>query len=105
MSIVECGYQRDFEKKLIVPIFQLLYQILGHVYEYHYDTICELEEEPHLNGLLAHFITFGREFSLFPTIDASVLGALTDRLFPPSASGSPGAPEMCVRRVSESEAS
>lgn len=88
-----------------MPIFQLLYHVLGHIYEYHYDYICELEEEPHLNALAAHFMTFGREFGLFPTIDVSVLSGFADRLFPPSRSGSPCPPDLSVRRASDPEVS
>jgi hypothetical protein len=81
---VENGYPAGFEKRLVCPIFQLLFHVFAHIYEFHYCQIVELGEEPHLNALLSHFITFGREFGLFPAIDLGPLGALVDRLFPPA---------------------
>lgn len=69
---------------MVSPIFQLLFHVFAHIYEFHYGQIVELGEEPHLNALLSHFITFGREFGLFPSVELGPLGALVDRLFPPA---------------------
>lgn len=79
---LEDGYPAGFEKKLVCPIFQLLFHVFAHIYEFHYTQIIDLGEEPHLNALLSHFITFGREFNLFTAVDLGPLGALVDRLFP-----------------------
>lgn len=42
-----------------------------------------MELEPYLNGLLAHFLSFGREFGLFPGLELEPLSKFVDRLFPP----------------------
>lgn len=47
---------------IIKLIFTCLYRILSHIYFCHYDHVCALGEEAHLNTLFAHFMTFAIEY-------------------------------------------
>jgi len=82
-------------------MFHLLYQIFAHIYESHYQQVIDLGEGPHLNALLAHFITFGREFKLFISLDVTPLSALVDRLFPPESATAIQTTNLAVRRLSQ----
>lgn len=45
-------------------IFTCIYRIISHIYFCHYDHVCTLVEEAHLNTLFAHFMTFAIEYPL-----------------------------------------
>jgi MOB kinase activator 1 len=49
---------------IIRRIFGQLFRLFAHIYHHHYDKILSLHEEPHLNSLFAHFISFAKEFDL-----------------------------------------
>lgn len=56
-------FPTDF-KELVKRIFGQLFRLFAHIYHHHYDKILSLHEEPHLNSLFAHFISFSKEFDL-----------------------------------------
>lgn len=99
---VEDKYPTEFERKVITPIFQLMYHVFAHIYEFHYDRITELGEEPHLNALMSHFICFGRSFKLFPSVDVEPMAALVNRIFPFQPESEENL-ELDVRRPSQSK--
>ncbi|KAI8374896.1 Mob1/phocein [Blakeslea trispora] len=72
---------RDFPQDfpfLIRRIFEQLFRLFAHIYYHHYDKILSLHEEPHLNSLFAHFISFAREFDLLNRKEIHPLQELID---------------------------
>jgi len=65
-------FPRDFLEK-IKQIFKRLLRVYAHIYYSHFEEICSLEEEPHLNTCFIHFYFFIREFDLVDKKDQSVL--------------------------------
>ncbi|KAI8098225.1 Mob1/phocein [Gilbertella persicaria] len=63
---------------LIKRIFGQLFRLFGHIYHHHYDKILSLHEEPHLNSLFAHFISFAQEFDLLEKKEIQPLQELMD---------------------------
>ncbi|KAI8988884.1 Mob1/phocein [Pilobolus umbonatus] len=63
---------------LIKRIFAQLFRLFAHLYHHHYDKILALHEEPHLNSLFAHFISFSKEFDLLDKKEMQPLQELID---------------------------
>ena len=45
-------------------IFRRLFRVYAHIYHSHFNQVCELGEEAHLNTLFKHFIFFSHYFKL-----------------------------------------
>ncbi|CEP09783.1 hypothetical protein [Parasitella parasitica] len=74
---------RDFPREfpqLIRRIFGQLFRLFAHIYHHHYDKILCLYEEPHLNSLFAHFISFAKEFDLLEKKEIQPLQELIDAM-------------------------
>ena len=99
-DLADTCYPKDFEIKYIRPIFTLLYYVLAHIYEAHFNSVLELTEDGHLNAVLCHFLAFSKEFSLLPGFDTSRLIELQAKLFPPKL-GSMGSANLSIRRLSD----
>jgi hypothetical protein len=72
---------RDFPREfpqLVRRIFGQLFRLFAHIYHNHYDKILSLFEEPHLNSLFAHFISFAKEFDLLDKKELIPLQELID---------------------------
>ncbi|CAO0794582.1 unnamed protein product [Mucor circinelloides] len=72
---------RDFPREfpqLVRRIFGQLFRLFAHIYHHHYDKILSLHEEPHLNSLFAHFISFAKEFDLLEKKEIQPLQELID---------------------------
>eukprot|EP01087_Luapelamoeba_hula_P012831 TRINITY_DN3624_c0_g1_i3.p1 TRINITY_DN3624_c0_g1~~TRINITY_DN3624_c0_g1_i3.p1 ORF type:complete len:235 (+),score=41.84 TRINITY_DN3624_c0_g1_i3:206-910(+) len=61
-------------------IFKRLVRVYAHIYYSHYEEICALEEEPHLNTCFMHFFFFIREFNLVDKKDFEPLQQLIENL-------------------------
>ena len=48
----------------IRKIFRRLFRVYAHIYHSHFNKVCELGEEAHLNTLFKHFIFFSHYFNL-----------------------------------------
>lgn len=99
----EKPYPREFERTLIRPIFTLLYYILAHIYEFHFEAVTELAEESQLNAVFCHFVAFSKEFGLLQGIDLEPLDSLYRKYFPKGASSSDANSDggLAVRQCSE----
>lgn len=71
-ATAEMPFPRNF-LELIKQIFKRLLRVYAHIYYSHFEEICSLEEEPHLNTCFLHFYYFIREFELVEKKDQSVL--------------------------------
>lgn len=72
-------FPKDFIQ-LIGRIFGQLFRLFAHIYHHHYDKIISLREEPHLNSLFAHFISFAKEFDLLDKKEIQPLQDLVDAM-------------------------
>ncbi|GAA5812301.1 hypothetical protein MFLAVUS_005752 [Mucor flavus] len=72
-------FPRDFIQ-LVRRIFGQLFRLFAHIYHHHYDKILSLHEEPHLNSLFAHFISFAKEFDLLDKKEIQPLQELIDTM-------------------------
>lgn len=72
-------FPRDFTQ-LVSRIFGQLVRLFAHIYHHHYDKIISLHEEPHLNSLFAHFISFAKEFDLLDKKEVLHLQDLVDAM-------------------------
>ncbi|CAO3626727.1 unnamed protein product [Mucor hiemalis] len=70
-------FPKDFPQ-LVKRIFGQLFRLFAHIYHHHYDKILSLYEEPHLNSLFAHFISFTKEFDLLDKKEIQPLQELID---------------------------
>jgi len=68
-------FPRDFLDK-VKQIFKRLLRVYAHIYYSHFEEICSLEEEAHLNTCFIHFYYFIREFDLVDKKDLLPLDAL-----------------------------
>lgn len=105
--LIEKPYPREFERTLIRPIFTLLYYILAHIYEFHFEAITDLGEESQLNAVFCHFMAFSKEFGLLQGIDLEPLDSLYRKYFPKGASSSDANSDggLAVRQSSEENVS
>ena len=60
-------------------IFRRLFRVYAHIYHSHFNQVCDLGEEAHLNSLFKHFIFFVREFDLVDEKQLEPLKALITR--------------------------
>jgi MOB kinase activator 1 len=49
-------------------------RVFAHIYHAHFHQILHLRSESHLNSLMAHFLAFGREYTLLDTKDFYMAG-------------------------------
>lgn len=56
-------------------ILKRLFRVYAHIYHSHFEKVCQLEEERHLNTSFKHFTFFIKEFNL---IDAKELAPMAD---------------------------
>ncbi|KAI9254672.1 Mob1/phocein [Sporodiniella umbellata] len=74
----------DFPKEvatIIKRMFVEMFRLFAHIYHEHYDHVLLLNEEPHINSLFAHFISFAREFDLLDKKEIQPLGELVEIMF------------------------
>jgi len=72
-------FPRDFLDR-VKQIFKRLLRVYAHIYYSHFEEICSLEEEAHLNTCFIHFYYFIREFDLVDKKDLLPLDALIANL-------------------------
>lgn len=65
---------------LVKQIFKRLLRVYAHIYYSHFEEICSLEEEQHLNTCFIHFYYFIREFELVDKKDLLPLEDLIENL-------------------------
>ncbi|KAL4617970.1 MOB kinase activator 2-like [Arapaima gigas] len=65
---------------LVQKVFLYLFHTLAHLYWAHFHNVVEVEMHPHLNTLLAHLITFAREFELLEECEMAPLEDLISTL-------------------------
>lgn len=71
-------FPRDFQANIIKPIFRHLFRLLAHIYHAHWDDVCRLGCDAHLNTLFAHFWCFGMQFELLDRKEVDVLKGLVE---------------------------
>lgn len=54
--------------------------MLAHIYHSHYDKVVIMNEDPHLNTLFAHFVSFALEFKLLDEKELTPMRDLIDEL-------------------------
>lgn len=99
-------YPKEFEKNLLRPIFSLLYHVLAHIYEFHFQPIVELTQESHLNAITCHFLAFSKEFGLLQAVNTEALEALAKVYFAEpkaSLSGAPLSANLAIRKLSSEQ--
>lgn len=85
---------RDFPQSFLITARQMYEQMLrifAHIYYAHYEWLVHLSCEGHFNSLFAHFIAFGKEFSLFNFAEFKGSGNVANGA--PSSMGGVGGPE------------
>jgi len=60
-------------------IFRRLFRVYAHIYHSHFNQVCELGEEAHLNTLFKHFIFFSHYFKLIIPQEIAPLQELVDK--------------------------
>jgi len=55
--------------KTVKHIYRQLLRVFAHIYHAHYHQLLHLRSEPHFNSLFAHFLAFGREYTLLEQKD------------------------------------
>jgi len=55
--------------KTVKHIYRQLLRVFAHLYHAHYHQLLHLRSEPHFNSLFAHFLAFGREYTLLEQKD------------------------------------
>jgi hypothetical protein len=66
----------DFEALVAKPVFTLLYYILIHLYEAHFEELLQMDLMGHLNALFSHLFLFVSEFKLVAALDLERFGCL-----------------------------
>lgn len=61
-------------------ILKRLFRVYAHIYYEHFNQVCQLQEEPHLNTSFKHFIYFVQEFDLVEKKELAPLQELIDKL-------------------------
>jgi len=78
-SAPETPFPKNF-LEIVKNIFKRLVRVYAHIYYSHFDEICSLEEEAHLNTCFLHFFYFIREFDLVDKKDFAPLDTLIANL-------------------------
>lgn len=65
---------------LAKTILKRLFRVYAHLYCHHFDELCELGLQTHLNTSLKHFVLFCAEFRLLDRKDYGPLDELVDRM-------------------------
>eukprot|EP01087_Luapelamoeba_hula_P010058 TRINITY_DN2645_c0_g1_i1.p1 TRINITY_DN2645_c0_g1~~TRINITY_DN2645_c0_g1_i1.p1 ORF type:complete len:215 (+),score=48.18 TRINITY_DN2645_c0_g1_i1:138-782(+) len=73
-SRVDVPFPRNFKVE-VQTIFKRLFRVYAHIYYHHFNKICELGEEAHLNTCFKHFYYFIEEFGL---VDKKEMAPLED---------------------------
>eukprot|EP00850_Spirogloea_muscicola_P010879 SM000065S20228 [mRNA] locus=s65:434572:435923:+ [translate_table: standard] len=73
-------------KDVVKTIFKRLFRVYAHIYHSHFQRICSLHEEAHLNTCFKHFILFTHMFTLVGKTELAPLQELIDSM------GVPGGP-------------
>ena len=63
---------------VVRKIFTRLFRVYAHIYHSHFQQICALGAEAHLNTLFKHFVYFTGAFSLVKREELAPLGELVD---------------------------
>ena len=66
-------------------ILRRLFRVYAHIYYHHFETVLELQEEPHLNTSFKHFVYFVSEFNLVDKKELAPLADLILKLVPDCA--------------------
>lgn len=69
----------------VKKIFRRLFRVYAHIYHSHFNQVCDLGEEAHLNSLFKHFIIFSNHFKLIVPQELAPLQELVDRIIGQSA--------------------
>ena len=64
----------------VKKIFRRLFRVYAHIYHSHFNQVCELGEEAHLNSLFKHFIFFSNHFDLIVPQEIAPLQELVDKI-------------------------
>eukprot|EP00003_Mantamonas_plastica_P022542 TRINITY_DN385_c1_g1_i5.p1 TRINITY_DN385_c1_g1~~TRINITY_DN385_c1_g1_i5.p1 ORF type:complete len:236 (+),score=59.18 TRINITY_DN385_c1_g1_i5:123-830(+) len=78
-SKVDVDFPKDF-KKIVSNIFKRLFRVYAHIYYSHFQKICSLGEEAHLNTCFKHLYYFIDEFDLVGSKELAPLQELIDSL-------------------------
>lgn len=73
------GFPSSFEM-LAKKIHRYLFQVLAHIYGFHYREIVCLALHPHLNTLFLHFMTFNFTFNILEEKETEILDDLYKKL-------------------------
>lgn len=65
---------------VVRKIFARLFRVYAHIYHSHFQQICALGAEAHLNTLFKHFVYFTSAFALVKREELAPLGELVDGL-------------------------
>ncbi|KAG8935143.1 Mitotic exit network component [Tulasnella sp. 418] len=78
-SKIGVPFPRNFQAT-VKTIFRRLFRIYAHLYSNHFDQICALGIEAHLNTSYRHFFLFVTEFNLVDTKELVPLEELNDAI-------------------------
>eukprot|EP00850_Spirogloea_muscicola_P012471 SM000080S22986 [mRNA] locus=s80:602218:603566:- [translate_table: standard] len=67
-------------KDVVKTIFKRLFRVYAHIYHSHFQRICSLHEEAHLNTCFKHFILFTHMFTLVGKTELAPLQELIDSM-------------------------
>eukprot|EP00041_Stephanoeca_diplocostata_P036343 m.1321437 g.1321437 ORF g.1321437 m.1321437 type:complete len:213 (+) comp24846_c0_seq49:361-999(+) len=65
---------------IVKVILKRLFRVYAHIYHCHFEKVCQLEEERHLNTSFKHFVFFINEFQLIDPKELSPMKDLIERL-------------------------
>ena len=78
-SRVDVAFPKNFIN-YVKTIFKRLFRVYAHIYYNHFQKICSLGEEAHLNTCFKHFYFFIEEFGLVDKREMAPLQELIDKL-------------------------
>lgn len=65
---------------VIRTIFKRLFRVYAHMYHTHFNNICSLNEQPHLNTCFKHFMYFSQAFVLIDSSELTPLKELIEQI-------------------------
>ncbi|KAG9288669.1 hypothetical protein G9A89_006770 [Geosiphon pyriformis] len=77
-------FPRNF-REIVRTIFKRLFRVYAHIYLSHMSAVVALEETPHLNTSLKHFILFVQEFALIDQQEMQPLSTVIEALMKPDS--------------------
>jgi len=61
-------------------IFKRLFRVYAHLYYHHFEHICSIGSDAHVNTCFKHFILFAKHYSLIPEKELAPLAELIQNL-------------------------